>query len=192
MIKAALISGLSGVRALLGDLSEAVNEASHDTTKDSAEWMVRTVQQRIIRQQYPHKPLNRAYLRRKIREGWDPRILIRSGAYVTSIGIIDTQVEERPGGKRGQRVTFTVGVPDEKHPMAKLTYAQLGMIHEFGTNTISARPHWRPVWKEAQDREGKKRMKRVAASLRRFITKRTQRITSNVLQQTKGFFKKGK
>jgi hypothetical protein len=129
--------------------------------KSLAHEFAETVRQNIYNQTYRLKPLSRAYLRWKRNTGLDERILIATGTYVKSIKAIprlktkktERYVATRPGGPRvlttireTRIATWSVGVPDGIHKPSGLPFTTLARIHEFGTRTIPARPHWRPAW----------------------------------------------
>ena len=93
----------------------------------------------ILGQRRNWYPLDPKYLAQKVREGYDPRILIRTKQYVENI-----QVYEDPGVP----VVFRVSVPDGDHNSG-LPFTEIGRILEFGRRDGKkpyARPHWRPVW----------------------------------------------
>jgi len=97
------------------------------------------LKERIYYQKFKHVPLSEKYLKWKKKKGLDTRILIATGEYVDSIM-----------AKKLNDFTWKVGVPDKVHKGTKLPLKVLARIHEFGTSTIPARPHWRPVisiWK---------------------------------------------
>jgi hypothetical protein len=79
-------------------------------------------------------------------EGLDERIMIATGDYLESIGIVEIV--------RGGGVQVRVGLPDEIATESGLTYDQLARVHEFGSRKmkIPARPHWRPIFKLATKR----------------------------------------
>jgi hypothetical protein len=88
----------------------------------------------IEQQRYRHQPLNPDYRDRKEAEGYDTRILIRTGEYLESIS----------WGVTHGRVW--AGVPSRKiHEDSGLPLHVLARIHEFGTSTIPPRPVWRPL-----------------------------------------------
>jgi hypothetical protein len=88
----------------------------------------------ILNQEYKWKPLTDSYLARKIREGYDRRMLVRTQEYVDAISY---------GSVRG-RVWFGVP-PGIIHQDSGLPMYVLAKIHEFGTDTIPARQLWRPL-----------------------------------------------
>ena len=92
------------------------------------------IKDRIRHQTFRHQPLKIAYRNRKIKQGLDPRTLIATGEYVNHIR-----------ARKINATTYTVGVPNTIHSPSGLPYRSLARIHEFGTDKIPARPHWRPM-----------------------------------------------
>jgi hypothetical protein len=94
----------------------------------------------ISRQLIAWVPLSPVYKKRKRILGLDPRILIATGRYVASI----QPVQQDDG-------SWVVSVPDEPlRPGSKYTLKDLARWLEYGTETMPARPHWRPaqnVWR---------------------------------------------
>ena len=95
----------------------------------------------LLEQRYVWTPLNPKYLHKKIREGYDPRILIRTKEYVESIAVFTEPAANLSAA-------FRVGVPDEKIHNSGMTFRKLAGVHEYGRRDgkIPARPHWRPTW----------------------------------------------
>lgn len=86
--------------------------------------------------------LNPEYLRAKIADGRDERMLVAYGDYVSEI-----QARKRAGGRKVE-----VGLPTKTHPNSQLSYQELGAILEYGHISfeeegkgIPPRPHWRPA-----------------------------------------------
>lgn len=94
----------------------------------------------ITRQLIAWVPLNKKYARKKRMMGLDPRILIATGRYVSSI----QPIAQQDG-------SWVVALPDEKlRPGSKYTLKDLGRWLEYGTRHMPARPHWRParnIWR---------------------------------------------
>lgn len=91
-------------------------------------------------------PLNPKYLQWKRRKKLDPRIMIRTGHYLAAI---KPQAPVKKGRAIGIRIGF---LPTDRavhwktrRPIA-YTLNALAMAQEFGTETIPARPHWRPYF----------------------------------------------
>ena len=94
----------------------------------------------IERQIITWVPLNKKYARRKRLLGQDPRILMATGRYVRAI-----HAEKQADG------SWQVAVPNTPLKVgSKHTLQDLAKWLEFGTKTMPARPHWRPItslWK---------------------------------------------
>jgi len=105
---------------------------------------------------FKHTPLTVEYLKKKVREGKDPRILLSTGDYVQGI-----QVKKRRVPPRQDRVVYVVGMANRPHRYSGIPLPKLARLHEYGASryqvplfgdpdkkvdiTIPARPHWRPV-----------------------------------------------
>jgi hypothetical protein len=113
------------------------NAASLQATqaaKDAAKAIAEEAKEVIESQGFDWEPLSPRYLQRKIDEGYDPRMLIRTREYLEGIG----------WGVTHNRVW--TGVPPNKiHQGSKLPLIILAKIHEFGTKTTPARPLWRTL-----------------------------------------------
>ena len=87
------------------------------------------------------KELNPKYLKRKVKEGYSDKILIRTGALFHSI---TSAVDERE----------KVGVVGVKRPVkGKGKIWELGMIHEYGTRDgrIPPRPFMHPALQNSEE-----------------------------------------
>lgn len=103
---------------------------------------------------FPMIKLKKYYLKRKVREGLDPRIMLATGDYAA--GIVVRKVKTRKTG-----VYYKVATAKRRHRPSGLPLSKLAKIHEFGvanmtlpigstrTNSFSfpARPHWRPTFR---------------------------------------------
>lgn len=119
--------------------SEYLEEIAQDMADDVVKY--------IKKQPHYWPPLNEQYLAWKQRNELDERMLIATENYIDSIGI--QQI------KRGKGVQIRVGVPNKPiEEDSELTYDDLARIHEHGTETIPARPHWRPVFNKWIRRRG--------------------------------------
>lgn len=94
--------------------------------------------QSLERAAYRFKKLQERYARRKAKLRLDGRILIATADYVGHIDVVR-------GERSGAGVYYTVRPSPGVHKPSKLTYTTIARIHEYGTATIPARPHWRPV-----------------------------------------------
>lgn len=120
----------------------------------------------IKEQRYDWVPLDPDYLASKIKKGLDPRTLIATGDYLDHIGTYE---------KDGK---IFVGPLPGTHKPSGLTYVHLARIHEYGTETIPARPLWRPLFSVALRRNEKLRKKYAAArkkALREAIKRKSKK-----------------
>lgn len=127
---------------LVQRFEDAAREASERFLKMEAEKLTRELRDTILGQRLNWYPLDPEYLRRKTRQGFDPRILVRTKEYVESIQVFGP--EEAPNG-----VLFRVSVPDEDIHNSGLPFRELARIMEFGRKDGKkpfSRPHWRPTW----------------------------------------------
>lgn len=115
-------------------------------TRELAEELVEDLKESIEYQIFDWKPLSEKYLEWKMQEGLDERIMIATGDYLDSIAVIEIV--------RGRGIQVRVGLPDAVATESGLTYDQLARVHEFGSRKmkIPSRPHWRPLYKQAQRR----------------------------------------
>lgn len=102
--------------------------------QDFAQDLLEEAQDIVRNQSYDWEPLSEDYRAFKEREGLDPRILIATEDYVSSFRWWVTE---------GGRIHFGPG--PGTHLPSGLPYKVLAMIHEFGTETVPARPLWRPL-----------------------------------------------
>lgn len=86
----------------------------------------------IFNQKFKLTPLNPRYKKRKIAQGLDPRILLRTHDYVKNIK-----------AKKISRWGWEIGVPQKKH-YSGLRYVDLAKTLEFGSIKRHIPP--RPVW----------------------------------------------
>ena len=113
--------------------SEVVLNA-FEVNKEIARRVVQLARQTIKTQAYNWIPLSQKYLERKIAEGYDRRIYIRTGELLDGISW---------GVTHGR---IWVGIPSRKiHKDSGLPLWLLSRFLEFGTSTIPPRPIWRPV-----------------------------------------------
>ena len=102
-------------------------------------------------QLYRWKPLSPPYLAWKEAEGYDPRTLIKSRFYwehidwwMDSNGVhVGVKNVVHPDTKKLVKV-FGKKVPFVRKGGIRLPV--LARMHEFGTDTIPPRPHWRPAF----------------------------------------------
>jgi len=120
---------------------DSAKESAKEFLKLRSEALTRQLRDAILGQKYNWYPLDAKYLRRKIRQGFDPRILIRTKEYVESLQV--SKPEESELG-----ILYRVEVPDKEHNSG-LPFQELARIMEFGRRDGKkpyARPHWRPTW----------------------------------------------
>ncbi len=112
------------------DVKILANEKTRKFAKDIA----KEAKETIRKQKFNWKPLNKAYKRDKERKGLDQRVYMATKDYVNKgIGYWE---------KEGQ---IFVGPKQGTHKPSGFTYQHLSRIHEYGTDTIPARPLWRPL-----------------------------------------------
>lgn len=120
----------------------SAKEAADRLLRVEAEKLTRELKEAILGQKYDWYPLDPEYLRRKIRDGFDPRILIRTKQYVESMQVYGP--EDSPHG-----VIYRVDIPKDDEHNSGLPFSELARIMEFGRRDGKkpyARPHWRPTW----------------------------------------------
>jgi len=142
-------SGRDFTNAILSAFKEAWPAIVQQEGDRLSQEFIDRVKQVIDQQEQSWPPLNPRYLARKIRRGRDPRMLVSAGAYKESFE------KSRIGGNNGDVTTWRMAPSSSRHQESGLTFAQLGMVHEYGSpaRRIPPRPHWRPV---LQEFEGKK------------------------------------
>ena len=113
-------------------LRQQVKETTSTTTKHYAYLFRDYIRQVLEGQRYNWKPLSVDYAKYKAKYGLDPRILISTEEYKDSIKVFRTK-----------DTGYLVGVPHKLHSESDLYLDDLAKIHEFGTETIPARPLWR-------------------------------------------------
>jgi len=125
---------MSEFRGFINVLRTELELKPYQYTEEIAREIVAEAKSILDTQKYHWKPLQEAYLARKIRVGRDPRILIATGFYQEHINW-----GYSPNGN------LWVGVDNIIHPDADISLVVLARIHEYGTATIPARPLWRPL-----------------------------------------------
>lgn len=154
------------VAEAIGEIAQAVAEEEVETF---AEEERETFVEEVKRQRFPDfnaAPLNPHYRARKIKQGLDPRVMIRTGHYLDSI-----QVFMRRDTKR--RVMFHVGfhkrarVRDDKGKPLPFLLRHLARVHEEGSAklNIPRRRHWRPHYEAMRGRAPRVRA-RIRAQVR--------------------------
>jgi len=117
----------------LSKLGYDINFASGKTQKALATKLRQIVVGHLKKQDIPGwDRLSREYKRRKVKEGYDPRMLIRTQEYVDSIETFKSGKDWVAGVKRGKRYANGNEIAD------------IGIVHEVWS-TISGKP-FRPLW----------------------------------------------
>lgn len=115
---------------------EEVSLKAFECNKEIAKAVTEKAKEVIEEQLFDWTPLTKKYLERKITEGYDPRIYIRSREFLMSIS----------WGVTHGRVWS--GVPARKiHEDSGLPMHVLARIHEYGAPSVGIppRPLWRPI-----------------------------------------------
>jgi len=123
------------------EFEESARETAEQFLKLQSDKLTRQLRDAILGQKYNWYPLDPKYLRQKVKEGYDPRILVRTKQYVESLQTPDPEDTEFG-------VLYRIGVPDEEHNSG-LPFKELARIMEYGRRDGKkpyARPHWRPTW----------------------------------------------
>lgn len=94
--------------------------------------------QHIQRQDLKWSPLNAAYLKRKLAQGMNKKILIRTSTYFQSV----------TGYVEGD--TALAGIKREAKDKDGKSLANIAAVHEYGSKrrNIPARPLWKPTYAE--------------------------------------------
>lgn len=137
---------------------------ANDTTRRWAKEIEEEAKRIIEEQAYAWQPLKDSYREKKIERGLDPRILIATRDYLDK-GI----------GSWERNGLIFVGPKPGRHAPSGLTYQHLARIHEFGTDTIPARPLWRPLIATMKKRS--KRFREEYAKAARLALQRRLRAT---------------
>lgn len=132
-------------------LEEQVEKASKKVAFRIAQRAAGKLRQVILDQAYAWTPLTQPYLRKKIREGLDTRILRATGEYAASIAPRWSE----------EKKAFVISAADRPHARTKASLKQIGEWLEYGTRNkdgsvrMPPRPHWRPfqAWAETQTGE---------------------------------------
>ena len=144
---------------------EARLEAQRQT-RQFAEEIAEEARNIIIEQRYNWAPLDPDYLDWKIKKGLDPRILIATRDYLEHIGTYEQD------GK------IFVGPLPGTHKPSGVPYVKLARWFEYGTETMPARPLWRPLFSVALRRNKKLKKKYAAArkkALREVVKRRSKK-----------------
>lgn len=145
--------GTTNIKSFFKEVVEpTVLKVNRRILKEVAEDAAWEVRQRLTRQTYNHIPLDRKYLRWKDRWGLDTRILIRTGAYVEGIKAVEVQFPRGVGYRVGFDPDAHTALLDSKGRIVSEDggplLTDLARWLEYGTLTMSARPHFRPVYRD--------------------------------------------
>lgn len=141
-----------------------------DIFEKEAEKLVKLVVEEIHSQPFWWEPLNKKYKAKKEREGLVTEMLKATEEYVQSIGIQETK-------KGKESFKIRIGVPNTVHGPSNLNFNTIGRIHELGTKTIPARPHWGPVMKRWE-----RRIPALLMQVRRRVGRKLQKKFEKIFQ----------
>lgn len=151
-------------------LEEVPTDVVFGIFEEEAQKLAKGVVAEINSQPFWWEPLNPKYKARKERAGLNPDMLKATEDYVQSIGIQEV--------KRGKKsFSIRIGVPNRRHMDAEVNLNDLGRIHEFGTKTIPARPHWGPVMQRWKTHSGE-----LMSRVRGRVSKRLQKEFTKVFR----------
>jgi hypothetical protein len=141
---------LDDMEDLLAKIREELPNLIEESMDKVCHWAVERMKDNIKKQRYPHDPLSAPYLAWKKKKGLDERILIATGEYVDSIG---TEKVDKAITEKGES-SWAITLPDTIHSGSGLPMHVLAHLLEFGNpmNNLPARPHWRPMLKEAKEK----------------------------------------
>ena len=125
------------IRMARAELERSAEAMMEQVTGDAG----KDLQKRVKDQSLPMAPLSPVTLALKALRRLDMRILIATKEYVGKMG-----------SYRIGKWQWGVGLPAGNHKPSGMTYAKLWEILEYGTVTIPARPHVRPVAMAASDK----------------------------------------
>jgi hypothetical protein len=150
-IKVDIQRARKGAKGFIKLLREVTEEACQATARKVAQVGAQEAQDILEEQRKAETwpPLNKDYLDRKIHEGYDPRMLIRSRFYLENIKWWKVR-----GSGKGRKAEYRFGVKQVQHPDAKMKLGRLAAIHEYGNRRTPARPFWRPLAYNLRRRKG--------------------------------------
>lgn len=128
---------------------EACQAAAREIAKQGAKEAFEVIENQTKAEMWP--PLRPKYLKRKISEGYDPLMLVRSRFYLEHI----SWWKNRSTGS-GRQAQYKFGVRQAIHPDAHMPLGQLAAIHEYGTRDgrVPARMFWRTLTYNLRRRTG--------------------------------------
>ena len=123
------------------ELKKRAKARANETLVAFAESVAEDVKKTVEEQKLKWAPLSPEYLKHKKDKGLDERILIATRDYLDNgIGVY----------KKDNYVV--VGPLPGKHKDSDLSYQDLAMFLEYGTENMPARPLWRPLRAEAKEK----------------------------------------
>lgn len=103
------------------------------------------------------EPLVEEYRQRKVAEGYDERILIRTGDFLNSIQVTDIQTN-------GDDITVLISVEDGRTETG-ISMKELAQYIEYGTSNQPARMPLHRTWEEIRHSVKKEVMERLKAEI---------------------------
>jgi HK97 gp10 family phage protein len=126
--------------AFFEDIKRAIHGSVRKAVETESKKLVKKLKSAILTQTLPHAPLSPRYKRRKIKQGFDGRIGVRTKSMVKSLKFFEDSPTEFFVGIRRQQ---PFGGKRRKGSKTSIpTYARR---FEFGTRKQPARPFFRPV-----------------------------------------------
>jgi len=150
-------------KKVLGAVNDVVLAKTEGHTLAFANTIRDRLRTRIERQQFQsfkRHPLKPATIERKKQRGLDTRVMIATEEYKNAIAVHRTP--------DGIKVGFAEG---EVHKDSGLKMTTIARIHDRGTHTVPARPHWRPTFEEVK-REKRKVARDINTDVVREVRKR--------------------
>jgi hypothetical protein len=125
---------LTALRRFSRTLREALNDVLFELTEETAQRLKDAIMQnqpQLIETRF--RSISPDWVREKVRKGWRPEQLIRTGQYADAI------FAAHDGN------THIVTLPDAGYPGHNFDYKDLARWLELGTRTQQPIPHWRPA-----------------------------------------------
>ena len=116
------------------------NRAYQNVIRQVADKITEAIWDLIESQSIELEPLVKEYEFRKIKEGYDERILIRTGDFINSIDVTDITIQ-------GNDIRVFIGVRDGVTKTG-ISMQQLAEFLEYGTEDMPAREPFRKSWEE--------------------------------------------
>lgn len=168
-------SHIPNFRRVAEAISEIAQEIAEEEVETFAEEEREGFVEQVKRQRFPDfnaAPLNPHYRARKIKQGLDPRVMIRTHHYLDSVKVFRRRNSPRS-------TTFHVGfhkrelARDIKGKRVPFLLRHLARVHEEGSAklNIPRRRHWRPYYEAMRGRASRVR-ERIRAQVRARARKR--------------------